>query len=59
MGGLSSRGAWRTSARLPADVDWLGLPGTATVEELLASVDRDPHRVPRALVGVLKALAAG
>ena len=36
---------------------WLGLPGTATVEELLASVNRDPHRVPRTLVSALKALA--
>jgi len=38
---------------------WLGLPGTTTVEELLASVDRDPHRVPQALVSVLKVLAPG
>ena len=36
---------------------WLGLPATATVEELLTSVNRDPHRVPRTLTGVLKALA--
>ena len=37
---------------------WLGFPATATVEELLTSVNRDPHRVPRTLIGVLKALAA-
>ena len=36
---------------------WAGLPGTATVEELLAEVNRDPRRVPRILVNVLKALA--
>jgi hypothetical protein len=36
---------------------WLGLPGTSSVEELLASVDRDPQRVPPTLVSVLKALA--
>jgi len=36
---------------------WLGLPGTTTVEELLALVNRDPHRVPRTLVSVLKALS--
>lgn len=35
---------------------WTGLPGTATVEELLADVNRDPHRVPRILVNVLNAL---
>jgi hypothetical protein len=36
---------------------WAGLPGTATVEELLADVSSDPHRVPRILVNVLNALA--
>ena len=36
---------------------WAGLPGTATVETLLADVNRDPHRVPRILVNVLKAVA--
>ncbi len=36
---------------------WAGLPGTATVENLLADVNRDPHRVPRILVNVLKAVA--
>ncbi|MEP7182776.1 MAG: BLUF domain-containing protein [Betaproteobacteria bacterium] len=35
---------------------WAGLPATASVEELLAEVDRDPRRVPRILVNVLKAL---
>jgi hypothetical protein len=36
---------------------WAGLPGTATVEELLAEIDRDPSRVPRILVNVLEDLA--
>ena len=36
---------------------WAGLPGTATVEELLADINRGPDRVPRILVNVLKALA--
>jgi hypothetical protein len=36
---------------------WAGLPATATIEEVLADVDRDPARVPRILVEVLKALA--
>lgn len=35
---------------------WAGLPGTATVEELLAEVNRDPRRVPRILVNILKVL---
>jgi len=38
--------------------DWAGLPGTATVEELLADVNRDPHRVPQILVNVLNALVS-
>jgi Sensors of blue-light using FAD len=37
--------------------DWAGLPGTATAKELLADVNRGPHRVPRILVNVLNALA--
>jgi hypothetical protein len=36
---------------------WVGLPGTATVEKLLADVSRNPHRVPQILVNALKALA--
>jgi len=35
---------------------WAGLPGTATVEKLLADA-RDPHRVPQIPVNALKALA--
>jgi len=36
---------------------WAGLRGTDTIDELLADVHRDPHRVPKILVSVLKALA--
>ena len=36
---------------------WAGLPATATVEELLAEVSRDPNRVPRTLVNFFTALA--
>jgi hypothetical protein len=36
---------------------WAGIRGTATVEELLADVTSNPHRVPRILVNVLNALA--
>ena len=35
---------------------WAGLPATATVEEVLADVSRDPDRVPRTLITALKAL---
>ena len=35
---------------------WAGLPATATVEEVLAHVNRDPDRVPRILINVLNAL---
>ena len=36
--------------------NWAGLPGTATIDELLADVNRGPHRVPRILVNILNAL---
>jgi len=36
---------------------WAGLPGTATLENLLDDVNRGPHRAPTILVNVLKALA--
>ena len=35
---------------------WAGLPAAATVEEVLADVNRDPDRVPRTLITALKAL---
>ena len=37
--------------------EWAGLPGTTTVEELLAEVNRDPQRVPKVLINILNALA--
>jgi hypothetical protein len=36
--------------------EWAGLPGTTTVEELLAEVNRDPQRVPKILIKILNAL---
>lgn len=36
---------------------WAGLPGAATLEDLLADLDRDPQRAPTILINVLKALA--
>jgi hypothetical protein len=36
---------------------WAGLPGTSTVEELLAEINRSPNRVPGVLVNILNALA--
>ena len=35
---------------------WAGLPSTATVEEVLADINRDTDRVPRTLITALKAL---
>jgi hypothetical protein len=35
---------------------WAGLPAAATVEEVLADVNRDPDRVPRTLITALKTL---
>ena len=35
---------------------WVGLPGTTTVEKLLAEVKRNPDRVPHLLISVLNAL---
>ena len=35
---------------------WAGLPGTATVQELLTDINRGPHRVPQILVNILNAL---
>lgn len=44
-----------TPAQLSA---WAGLAGTATVESILADLDRDPQRTPRFVRGLLAALAA-
>lgn len=35
---------------------WAGLPAAATVDDLLANVNRDPDRVPRIVKSVLNAL---
>ena len=52
--------SWRMAYLSPTSEQmsaWAGLPGTATVEKLLADVNRDPSLVPRILVNVLKMLA--
>jgi hypothetical protein len=52
--------SWRMAYLSPTAREmstWAELPATATVEELLAHVNRDPRRVPRILVHVLGALA--
>lgn len=36
---------------------WAELPGTATVQEVLAEIDRSPHRVPKILVNILNVLS--
>jgi hypothetical protein len=36
---------------------WAGLPGTVTLKELVADINRSPQRVPRILVSILNSLA--
>jgi hypothetical protein len=36
---------------------WLGMEGTATVQELLAGIHRAPHQASRMAEGILKAIA--
>jgi hypothetical protein len=53
-------GQWRmayvdaTPQRLSA---WLGLPGTATIDSIVADLDRDPTGAANVAAGVLRALA--
>jgi hypothetical protein len=52
-------GSWSMAYLAPTAQDmaaWAGLPATATVEEVLADVNRDPDRVPRILINALNAL---
>ncbi len=52
--------SWSMAYLAPTAQDmaaWAGLPATATVEEVLADVNRDPDRVPRILINALNALA--
>lgn len=52
--------SWRmayVSATAEQLAQWAGLAGTATLGELQEVVDREPQRVPRILVNVLKVLA--
>ena len=51
--------SWSMAYLAPTAQDmaaWAGLPATATVEEVLANVNRDPDRVPRILISALNAL---
>jgi hypothetical protein len=51
--------SWSMAYLAPTAQDmaaWAGLPATATVEEVLADVNRDPDRVPRILINALNAL---
>lgn len=36
---------------------WAGLPGTATIDSILADMQRDPQRVSQVAANILKALA--
>ena len=36
---------------------WADLQGTRSIQELLTHVYRDPHRVPRILISIVKAIA--
>lgn len=51
--------SWSMAYLAPTTQDmaaWAGLPATATVEEVLADVNRDPDRVPRIFINALNAL---
>jgi hypothetical protein len=52
--------SWRMAYLSPTSeqmLTWAGLPGTATIETLLADVNREPQRVPPILLNALKSLA--
>ena len=52
--------SWRMaylSATAEQMSQWAGLPGTATVRELVTDINRSPQRVPRILVNILTSLA--
>ena len=52
--------SWRMAYLSPtADQmsQWAGFPGTATVQDLLAEINRSPQRVPKILVNILNVLA--
>lgn len=52
--------SWRMaylSATAEQMSQWAGLPGTATVRELVTDINRSPQRVPRILVNILNSLA--
>jgi hypothetical protein len=52
---------WRMAYVTPSPGEmaiWAGLEGTETIDELMAQIHRDVHRVPRILVSIVAALAA-
>ena len=54
-------GSWKMAFLNPTAEEvkgWAGLPGTATIEDLLADVGGDSNRLPRFLGKVLEALAS-
>jgi hypothetical protein len=36
--------------------EWLGLPGSGTIEFILADLDRDPNNASKVAAGVVRAL---
>lgn len=52
--------SWRMAYLSPTAEEmstWAGLPGTATIQSILAEIGRDPHRGPGFLVSILRVLA--
>jgi len=52
---------WRMAYLSPRAEDvsaWAGLEGSTSIESVLATVRKDPERVPRVLTGLVEALAA-
>ena len=57
---VAAFGAWRMAYLSPTPEqvsNWVGLPGTATIETLLTDVSRDPNCAPRILRSILETLA--
>ena len=53
--------SWRMAYLAPSAQEmaaWAGLPGTETIDGLLARVHRDPRLVPRILLSIVGALAS-
>lgn len=53
--------AWRMAYLSPRAEEvsaWIGLKGAASLEEVLATLRSDPHRVPRVLVSLVESLTS-